>query len=564
MNNKKWLIGSAAVVAAATIVLAGCSQGAKEPGDSTAPAASKEPGASAAPEASKEPEVRRDISVSVYDRGNVPAAEGTIEDNRWTKWLSENGPANLKFVAIPRFESQQKLNVLFASGSAPDLIFEYAPHIKQPLIDQKLIMPLDELIEEHSATYKEMLKQYPQLKKVGTKADGKLYEFARMSEVVPVHALFIREDWLKKLNLQVPQTTEELYAVAKAFAEQDPDGNGEKDTYGIAISHQSGHVVDQIFQATRWGVKNGQLEYNWANFQESLAFKKKLFDEGIVDKDFLNDNNGAKAKQDFINGKIGIYPIQPSSWPNFATTELASLKKNVPTAAVQPIPYPKSPAGQFIPALQNPVQAVAMINAKAKYPEAVVKYIDFLLKPETRNTLRHGIEGTHWKLGANGCPEVIDAEKKKNEISWNGDMQMMSSMVLDPKCGKLDNSFNLNDPIQKEGYEIYLKAKQIYMDASKPYVDITHPEHMPSLPKDLETISNPLTKQVDDMLKKGIIDGAASTPEKTIQEMQEAWNKGDGKKIEDWFKNWYATESENAFLAKDIIEVMKQQQAAKE
>ena len=35
--------------------------------------------------------------------------------------------------------------------------------------------------------------------------------------------------------------------------------------------------------------------------------------------------------------------------------------------------------------------------------------------------------------------------------------------------------------------------------------------------------------------------------------------KGEGKKVEDWFANWWTNDSQNAFLAKDIIDMMKQQ-----
>ncbi|GJM77404.1 hypothetical protein HMSSN036_96200 [Paenibacillus macerans] len=52
----------------------------------------------------------------------------------WTKWIHENGPVNVKFVAIPRWESQSKLNVLLASGSAPDLIFEFGISIRNQLL----------------------------------------------------------------------------------------------------------------------------------------------------------------------------------------------------------------------------------------------------------------------------------------------------------------------------------------------------------------------------------------------------------------------------------------------
>jgi putative aldouronate transport system substrate-binding protein len=66
------------------------------------------------------------ITATIYDRGNIPSSEGTIENNKITKWINEAGPVDVKFVAVPRTESEQKLNTLFAGGGAPDLILEYA------------------------------------------------------------------------------------------------------------------------------------------------------------------------------------------------------------------------------------------------------------------------------------------------------------------------------------------------------------------------------------------------------------------------------------------------------
>jgi hypothetical protein len=43
-------------------------------------------------------------------------------------------------------------------------------------------------------------------------------------------AVNLRKDWLDKLGLEIPKTTDDLYEVAKAFTELDPDGNGVDDT----------------------------------------------------------------------------------------------------------------------------------------------------------------------------------------------------------------------------------------------------------------------------------------------------------------------------------------------
>ncbi|MCR2805619.1 extracellular solute-binding protein [Paenibacillus soyae] len=551
-NRRKWFTNSA-LLAAVCVLLAGCTQNGGTSGNP-----SNEPTSTNQPAETEQPKARGEISVTVYDRGNVPSTEGTTEENRWTKWLNENGPTDVRFVAVPRWESKQKLNVLFASASAPDLIFEYDPYIKNPLYDQKQLMPINDMIDKYSTTYKELLADYPVLGKVGTKSDGKIYEFARLAEVVPIHALLIREDWLKKLNLSVPQTTEELYEVAKAFAEQDPDGNNQKDTYGIAISFQSGQVVDQIFQATRWVEKDGKLTRNWDNFKAVAEFKKRLFDESIIDKDFLNDKNGAKAKQDFINGKLGIYPLQ-LNWYGFTNGELASLKKNVPDAEVTPIPYPESPAGRFNPAFTNPVQATAVVNAHAKNPEAIMQYVDFLVSQDTVKALKYGIEGEHWQNGANGCPAPIDPEKTKIEVGYTADLLMLSSGVLDEQCGRVEQQFNTTIPIQAEGLAMYKKALEIYLDPSKPYVEITHPEHLPQIPKDIDTISTNIGKPIDDIWVKAVLGGSGYTPEMAMKEAMDTWEKGEGKKVEQWFETWWETSREEAFLADDIYDMMRQQ-----
>ncbi len=54
--------------------------------------------------------------------------------------------------------------------------------------------------------------------------------------------MWIRQDWLDNLGLEVPRTWDEMAAVAEAFVTQDPDGNGEDDTIGILGPGNSDHM----------------------------------------------------------------------------------------------------------------------------------------------------------------------------------------------------------------------------------------------------------------------------------------------------------------------------------
>lgn len=497
---------------------------------------------------------RGKISVSVYDRGNVPAAEGTIENNRWTKWINENGPVDVEFVAIPRNDSAQKINVLFASESAPDLIFEYSPATKTPLYNQKQLMPIDDMIQKYSTVYKNYLEQYPALKKAAAMSDGKMYQFGKLNSAGPLRAIIIRADWLQKLNLDVPKTAEDYYKVARAFAEKDPDGNGKNDTYGMALSGDANLTVDQMFQSSSsWLVENNELVYGWDQIKAKLEFKKRLFDEGIIDKDYMNDNKGAKASQDFVSGKVGIYPALISNWRDFTVKQYATLKKNVPEAKLMAIPYAETTFGRFNPTFNNPVQMTAVVNARCKNPEAVMKYVDFISSKDTGLALNYGIEGVHYRMES-GKPEIIDAEKHKNEVSYNVDFRMLLGINAMADYASDTDDFNLNDPIEKEGYEMYKNALKIYLDTSVPYAELTHSEHMPQLPNDLSTINANIN--MTDFFDKAVVSGSSYTVDKAMNDAKAAWEKGGGKQIEDWMKNWYMADKDKAFLAKDIYDII--------
>ena len=53
------------------------------------------------------------------------------------------------------------------------------------------------------------------------------------------HQLVARADWLDAVGASVPTTVEEFAEVARQFTFDDPDGDGEKNTWGIATSATS-------------------------------------------------------------------------------------------------------------------------------------------------------------------------------------------------------------------------------------------------------------------------------------------------------------------------------------
>ncbi len=168
-----------------------------------------------------------EISITILERGKCPAEEGNMEQNRWTEYINENSPVKVKWVPVPRTESVAKINALFASGEAPDLVWEFGKTFMDNLVVQDVIQPVDEYVEQYSTTYKQYLEEHPELKPYITAGDGKMYGMtsARTPLGVANHGMWIRQDWLDNLGLDTPTTIDELNEVALAFTKNDPDGN---------------------------------------------------------------------------------------------------------------------------------------------------------------------------------------------------------------------------------------------------------------------------------------------------------------------------------------------------
>ena len=496
---------------------------------------------------------RAKITVTVYDRGKVPAAEGTIEDNRWTKWINENGPVDAEFVAIPRTNSGDKLYVLFASGTAPDLVFEYSPSIRSTLYQQGQLMPLSEAIEKYSTNYKELAEKYPNILAAGLMDDGEVYGVGKINASSFTRCVLIRQDWLDQLGLDMPQTLEDYYEVCRAFCEDDPDGNGEKDTYAMAMSWRANESFNQMVYGEVIMEGEDCMRYGWEDIARRLDFKKWLYDNGYIDREYMSDTNGANAMQSFLNGKTGILPWLTTLDRNWALGDFTTFKTNNPDGKLAVAPYPEIDGVRYMPPLQNPVQITAFVNASCENLEAVLEYIDFACSKEFAMAFTYGIEGEHYEM-IDGMPTITDTEKFANEVGWAGDFAMLKSADTLAEYQNDTDNFDLSDPIQAEAYQLRKDALALYLDPTLKYPGLTHSEHMPQLPEDLSMINANLN--LNEFFDRAVVGGSEYTVEMAIEDARNTWTQGGGDQILEWWNDWYQNDRDTAFLAEDMYEVV--------
>ncbi|MFS0613103.1 extracellular solute-binding protein [Bacillus subtilis] len=223
--------------------------------------------------------------------------------------------------------------------------------------------------------------------------DGKIlgipsYEDPYMS----AQFLWIRKDWLDKVDLAVPKSLEELETAAQAFVDQDPDGNGKDDTYGLAL-HKD--LISWGYDARGLFYTMGAYPKTWVKGEdgklipgetqpetkEALDLMSKWYKSGIIDKEFaLKDTD--KVVEDIVAGKVGIsfgewwYPNHPLNVSKEQDPEADWIPLELPT-------YKGEESKTSIPTSR--IGDITVVKKDFEHPEAAIKMINFyqeLQKPE--------------------------------------------------------------------------------------------------------------------------------------------------------------------------------------
>ncbi|MHA6531400.1 extracellular solute-binding protein [Paenibacillus sp. BAC0078] len=216
----------------------------------------------------------------------------------------------IHFEWVPNASYADKFNITLASGKLPDII--YVGDVKASSF----------VNAAKSGAFWEVgpyLKDYPNLSQANpvilsnSAIEGKNYGIYR-GRALGRNGMVFRKDWLEKLGLETPQTVDEFYNMLKAFKEQDPDGNGKDDTYGMVLVKWSGQWASgfdtiKLWFGTpnKWGIRDGKLvpEHEYPEYLEALKFMKKLYDEKLINSDFAVMDS-SKWNDPVVNNKAGV------------------------------------------------------------------------------------------------------------------------------------------------------------------------------------------------------------------------------------------------------------------
>ncbi len=293
-----------------------------------------------------------------YSEADIPSSGALPSQCLWNDIVKEYLNVEFDWLwEVPSTQYNTKLDLSLASGQYPDILkcdFNTYCYLK----DSGMLADLTDVWNEYASdALKETFSQYLYF---NTDENGELLAIPYASNPASnVQCNFWRTDWLKNLGMELPTTLDEFTTVVKAFRDNDPDGNGEKDTYGLSFySDPFGVDISMmpIFNAfgsypNAWIEKDGKIVRGaiQPETKEALDYLRELYAGGYIDPEFATYSQD-QLKVDVANGKIGQYGAM---WymPDYGTVidSMINDEKATWSAAAMPGKTADAPAAMCCP-----------------------------------------------------------------------------------------------------------------------------------------------------------------------------------------------------------------------
>ncbi len=380
-------------ILALIVGLSACAQGGAQP--TAAPAG----GPVASVEGKYDPPIEVTSAISLNPDTKFQNGDD-ISNNVWTRaYLDELG-IRLKYQwTVDGSQYTQKLNMVIASNSLPDFFVCNAEQLAM-LHDSGMIADMTSAYDQYaSADTRKVIEQDP----TGYKAsfiDGQMMGLPSTdSSPGGAAVLWIRNDWLKKLNIPQPKTMQDLVAAAQAFVEKDPDGNGAKDTFGLAFCKNlwsSFADMTGIFNAYHaypniW-IKDasGRVVYGSVQpeMKPALRLLQDMYRLGLIDKEF-GTKDAVKVSEDALSGRVGI---EFGAWWN-PSWPLQTSKIKDPNCDWVPMNILSADDKPALAQYNCAVGSFIVANKNFQHPEALVKMMNMwtgiILHPTVEKALKY-------------------------------------------------------------------------------------------------------------------------------------------------------------------------------
>lgn len=398
----------------------------------------------------------------------------------------------------------EKKNLALATGkNLPDVFIKANfNNYDEVTFGGKTIRALNDLIDNYAPNIKRLLDENPIIRKLITTTDGNIYSLPTMYTNLPEGIeynmrgfLWINQDWMTELDLEMPTTPEEFIEVMREFKRRKCVAQG---AYPLVIAG-----LDELFflfnffgldlvQYWVQGQENGELLFGpkTEQFKRALEFIKTMVDEGL-----MNGNWSTLTPTEVsATGASGDYY---GCFVTAAPQYVVGYNKMYQYTTLDPI----SETGEngFWGALYPVQRGCFSITTACQYPELAMRWIDTLYDTTAPYGLWAiiGEENEEWKW--------LDEEHTqwKSTVSDQEYATVMATTIIQTGDGMpyaVDESFWAKQKTDTDLYTRPLRDKQMKKGkAMFPYVyfNSTELREMSDLAADINSY---ITRYIADVI----------------------------------------------------------------
>lgn len=382
-----------------------------------------------------------------------------LNDSMVVKEIEKRTGIKLDIQAYSSQTYKDKLKVVVASGKLPDIFHGQTQAEINKMGVQGALTPINQHLDK-LPNFKKLYVDNPEnswVMKSWSDEKNNMYTWPIYGLNRDVnHGFLYRKDIFDKHNIKEWTTTDEFYNALKKLKEAYPQ------SYPYASK-----TKENIFRdwAYGWGIggtgfpaaydekaKTWKNVYTTPEFKNMLDFMKKLYDEGLMDPEFITDTDASWTAKMTTNNKSFV----TFDWIGRLDSFANQVKSQIPDYNLR-YGNPVGPTGNIrsLPKISN----YGIVVPKGNNSEIALKLLDYLTSPSGSSLVTMGIEGVTFKMENNKpvYPELKDVPNVDIKVLEQKYGMWLEGMYLRPDKRSVYYKFTEKE---QEAQDKIIKAKK--------------------------------------------------------------------------------------------------------
>jgi putative aldouronate transport system substrate-binding protein len=382
---------------------------------------------------------------------NVTSLEQNMDEYWQTQWYEQKTNVHINWQYAPNQQFKERVNLALASGEALDLVVgnpwdptDFSRTEILRLANQKLILPLQDLIQSDTINMKKNMTDVAGWKEILTLPDGNIYGMPELEAYISVAyygKMFVNKYFLENVGIsKIPSTPAEFKAMLVAFRDKDANGNGDPHdeipmmgatgnySYKIDTYLMSAFVYDDGLN--RLYLNNGKVAaaYQQPEFREGLIYLNDLYKEGLINRDTFSADIATRNRINSQKYESIIGAMPSDHHLSLGVREAEEPVRRIDYTTIPPLKGPHGlQVSRYDPYAKFRSEHISVfIPVTCKNPALILRYFDFYHTYEGSVITNFGGKGIAWDdadpgaVGAAGGPAVIKSLTIPQDSPWYG------------------------------------------------------------------------------------------------------------------------------------------------